>query len=80
MRCSHSCSRPMSSSLVSCGGGWTGLASGSARPCPLHDRVLQHLVETAGPGELFLAAQRDQDIGEVGDDPAAVVAAQAAEP
>ena len=38
--------------------------------------MLPHLVEGARVGELFLAAQRDQDVGEIGDHSAAIVAAQ----
>jgi hypothetical protein len=49
---------------------------GQTRPRLLHDRMLQHLVERAGLGQLVLAAQRNHDVGEIGDDPAAIVAAQ----
>ena len=50
------------------------------RPDPGHDRILKHFVESDAEVDALFAAQRDQDIGEIGDHSAAIIAAQPSNP
>ena len=50
------------------------------RPDPGHDRTLKHFVESDAEIDAFLAAQGDQDIGEIGDHAPSIVATQARDP